>query len=41
MGCLGYILLGLVIIYLVTHFSLGYLLLALIVGWLFYKIFLD
>lgn len=41
MGCLGYILIGLVVLWLIETFTLKYLLLALFVGWLFYQIFLS
>ena len=41
MGCLGYVILGLAVLWLLEHFTLGQLLVAGIVGWIVYKIFLD
>ena len=41
MGCLGYVILGLVVLWLLDSFTLGQLLVAGIVGWIVYKIFFD
>ena len=41
MGCLGYVILGLVVLWLLESFTLGQLIVAGIVGWIVYKIFFD